>query len=87
MDWNQFTNALILPETFEALPEMLNLLQMATSELKEGEIFGHDGYDLDSTMQGFELNDPNMDIEYNSTSNFNTKMLESSEILKSQYSD
>jgi len=31
-------------------------------EMKEGELLAYENYDLDSTMNGFELNDPKMDI-------------------------
>ena len=38
-------------------------------------------------MQGFELNDKNMDIEFEQSKNFNPKTFESQGVLKDQYSD
>jgi hypothetical protein len=73
LDRNKFPNELIFPETLESLPDYFDLLKQGVAELREGEIFGAGKYDLNNTMQGYELNDAQMDIEYKGNENFNSK--------------
>ena len=64
LDQNLFPPSLIAPSTTASLPSILSLLQTAQSQMTPGSLLAKDGYDLEPTMAGFELNDPKMDLQF-----------------------
>lgn len=55
LDENKFSEELISTSTLSDLPDFKDLLLEAKDEMKDGEIIGPEGYDLESTMNGFEI--------------------------------